>query len=100
MDGYLLYIRSSRLVPRPQSCKLNSPDGAIPLVCAYRSALAEHIGVREGDRLEISADGARLIIEPVRPTFVLSDLLVNMTPEAMPEAFDWGEEAGRERMDD
>lgn len=63
-------------------------------------ALAEHIGVREGDRVEISADGPRLIIEPVRPSYVLSDLLVNMTPEAMREAFDWGEDAGRERMDD
>jgi antitoxin component of MazEF toxin-antitoxin module len=53
-----------------------------------------------GDRVEISADGARLIIEAVRPTYVLSDLLVNMTPEAMRDAFYWDEDAGRERMAD
>jgi len=57
-------------------------------------ALAEQIGVGEGQKVEISADGARLIIDPVKPAYVLSDLLVNMTPEAMREAFDWGKDAG------
>ena len=63
-------------------------------------ALAEHIGATEGQRVNIVAEGARLIIEPVAPVISLSDLLVNMTPEAMREAFDWGEDAGRERLDE
>jgi len=63
-------------------------------------ALAEHIGVSEGQRVNIVVEGARLIIEPVSPAFSLQDLLVNMTPAAMRDAFDWGEDAGRERVDD
>lgn len=62
-------------------------------------ALAEQIGVSVGQKVEISADGRRLIIEPLKPAYVLNDLLVNMTPEAMREAFDWGEDAGQERVE-
>jgi len=62
-------------------------------------ALAEHIGVNEGQTVEISADGARLIVEPIKPAYLLQDLLANMTPDAMREVFDWGEEIGRERVD-
>ncbi len=62
-------------------------------------ALAQQIGVSEGQKVNIVAEGARLIIEPAPPAFALQDLLVNMTPEAMREAFDWGEDAGRERVD-
>lgn len=63
-------------------------------------ALAEHIGAREGQKLTIVADGARLIIEPAAQRPRLADLLVNMTPDAMRAAFDWGEDVGRERADD
>jgi antitoxin MazE len=62
-------------------------------------SLAEHIDVHEGQTVEISVDGARLTVEPIRPALSLRDLLVNMTPEAMREAFDWGEDVGRERVD-
>jgi antitoxin MazE len=62
-------------------------------------ALAEQIGVSEGQKVEISTDGARLIIEPLKPAYTLSDLLTNITPEAMREAFDWGEDKGRERVE-
>jgi len=62
-------------------------------------SLAEHIGVNEGQIVEISVDGARLTVEPIKPAYSLSDLLVNMTPAAMREAFDWGEDVGRERVD-
>jgi antitoxin MazE len=63
-------------------------------------ALAAQIGASEGQKVSIVADGARLIIEPVPAAFSLKDLLVNMTPDAMRDAFDWGEDAGRERVDD
>jgi len=63
-------------------------------------ALAEQIGASEGQKVNIVADGARLIIEPVPPAFSLQDLLVNMTPNAMREAFSWGEDAGHEHVDD
>jgi antitoxin MazE len=63
-------------------------------------ALAQQIGASEGQKVNIVADGARLIIEPIAPAFSLQDLLVNMTPESMRAAFDWGEDEGRERVDD
>ena len=63
-------------------------------------ALAQQIGASEGQKVNIVADGARLIIEPVAPALSLRDLLVNMTPKAMGAAFDWGEDVGRERVDE
>jgi antitoxin MazE len=63
-------------------------------------ALAQQIGASEGQKVSIVADGARLIIEPIAPAASLQDLLVNMTPEAMRTAFDWGEDTARERTDD
>ena len=63
-------------------------------------ALAQPIGASEGQKVNIVADGVRLIIEPVAPAPSLQDLLVNMTPEAIRAAFDWGEDMARERMDD
>lgn len=62
-------------------------------------SLAQHIGVNEGQIVEISVDGARLTVEPIPRAYSLADLLVNMTPDAMREAFDWGEDVGRERVD-
>ena len=46
------------------------------------------------------ADGARLIIEPVTKAWRLEDVLVGMTPEGMHEAFDWGDDRGREVVDE
>lgn len=63
-------------------------------------ALARQIGVREGQRVNVIADGPRLIIEPVTEVWRLEDLLAGMTPEAMHEAFDWGDDRGREAVDD
>jgi antitoxin MazE len=63
-------------------------------------ALAQQIGASEGQKVNIVAEGARLIIEPVLPAFSLQEVLVNMTPEAMRAAFDWGEDVGRERVND
>ena len=62
-------------------------------------ALAEHIGAREGQKLTIVADGARLIIEPVAQRPRLAALSANMKPEAMRAAFDCGEDAGRKDAD-
>ena len=63
-------------------------------------ALADRIGAKDGQKVNIVADGERLIIEPVAKAYALTDLLVNMTPDAMRAAFDWGDAVGRERVDD
>jgi antitoxin MazE len=58
--------------------------------------IALRAGLREGARVDVEAEGDRIIISPARPRYVLADLLKGMTPEAMREAFDWGPDKGRE----
>ena len=68
--------------------------------------IARQAGLREGARVDVEAQGSRIIISPARPRYVLADLLKGMTPEgmtpegmtpeAMREAFDWGADKGRE----
>jgi antitoxin MazE len=53
-------------------------------------------GLRQGDRVDVEAEGDRIIISPARRRYVLADLLEGMTPEAMRQAFDWGPDRGRE----
>jgi antitoxin MazE len=58
--------------------------------------IARQAGLRERARVEVEAEGDRIIISPARPRYVLADLLQGMTPQAMREAFDWGPDKGRE----
>ena len=58
--------------------------------------IAARTGLSEGVRVEVEAEGDRIVITPARPRYVLADLLQGMTPEAMREAFDWGPDKGRE----
>jgi antitoxin MazE len=58
--------------------------------------MAIEAGLRAGTRVEIAAEGDRIVITPARPRYKLADLLEGVTPEAMREAFDWGLDVGRE----
>ena len=58
--------------------------------------IASRIGLREGARVEVEAEGDRIVISPARRRYVLTDLLKDVTPQAMREAFDWGDDKGRE----
>lgn len=58
--------------------------------------VADQAGLRAGSRVEIAAEDGRVVISAARPRYVLADLLKDMTPEAMREAFDWGPDVGRE----
>jgi len=62
-------------------------------------AIAAEAGLREGSRVEMRAENGQIVVAPARPRPTLDELLVGMTPEAMHEAFDWGEAVGRERVD-
>jgi len=42
----------------------------------------------------------RIVISSTRPRYKLSDLLVGMTPDAMRDVFDWGDDVGREAVDE
>jgi len=58
--------------------------------------IARQAGLRAGVRVDVEAQGDRIIISPAHPRYVLADLLKGLTPQAMREAFDWGPEKGRE----
>jgi antitoxin MazE len=58
--------------------------------------VAARVGLRDGARVEIAAEGERIVITPTRRRYVLADLLKGVTPQAMREAFDWGPDRGRE----
>jgi antitoxin MazE len=61
--------------------------------------LAGRLGLAEGTRVEIEAEGDRVIISQCRPRYSLKELLVGMTPKAMHKAFEWGPDVGRESID-
>ena len=58
--------------------------------------IAEQAGLHAGSRVEVMAENGRVVVSPARPKYVLVDLLKDMTPDAMREAFDWGPDVGRE----
>jgi antitoxin MazE len=53
-------------------------------------------GLHAGVRVEVAAEGGKIIITPMRRPYGLADLLQDVTPEAMREAFDLGPDKGRE----
>lgn len=63
-------------------------------------ALTEQIGVTEGQKVEIRAEGGRIVVEPVRSPLTWEQMLENTTPEELRNAWDWGEDVGREIVDD
>ena len=58
--------------------------------------IAGRAGLCEGARVEVEAEGDRIIITPARRRYVLADLLKGMTPQAMREAFEWGPDKCRD----
>ncbi len=63
-------------------------------------SLTAEIGVSEGQRVEVRAEMGRIIVEPVRGPLTWEKMLENTGPEALREAWDWGEDVGREIVDD
>ncbi len=63
-------------------------------------ALTAEIGVSDGQKVDVRAENGRIIVEPVRKPFTLEQMMGNVTPEAMREAWDWGDDVGREIVDD
>ena len=61
--------------------------------------VAAKLGLTEGSRVDVSIEGDRLVISTKRPVYTLDELLVGMTPESMREAFDWGPDMGREKVE-
>ncbi|HZZ34179.1 MAG TPA: AbrB/MazE/SpoVT family DNA-binding domain-containing protein [Caulobacteraceae bacterium] len=58
--------------------------------------LVRRVGLGEGASVEMTAENGRIVIT-VRREPRLDELLRGMSPQAMAEAFDWGDDRGRER---
>jgi antitoxin MazE len=58
--------------------------------------VAAKIGLTEGSRVEMHAEGSTITISVERPVYSLAELLEDTTPEAMRDAWDWGPDVGRE----
>jgi antitoxin MazE len=61
--------------------------------------LAARLGIAEGSRVDMRAEQDRIVISVARPVYTLDELLVGTTPKAMHEAFDWGDDVGRETVE-
>jgi antitoxin MazE len=61
--------------------------------------IAARVGLTEGARVDVTAEGDRVVIAIGRPRYRLEELLAGMTPDAMHEAFDWGPDLGREAVE-
>ena len=55
--------------------------------------------ISSGQDFEILVGDDRLTIRAVPQRYKLEDLLTNVTPSAMAEAFSWGQSVGREFVD-
>jgi len=58
--------------------------------------VALRAGFTDGLSVEVEARGGEVVIRPVQPRYTLDELLEGVTPAAMREAFDWGDDVGRE----
>lgn len=57
-------------------------------------------GLHEGDEVDIVTDDQKIIITRTAPRYRLENLLAGSEGLDWSEAFDWGEDQGRERLDD
>lgn len=60
--------------------------------------IATRFRLSEGRRVEIAAEGDRIIIRMDRPRYDLDELLEGISPDVMRDAFDWGPDLGREHV--
>jgi antitoxin MazE len=59
--------------------------------------LAKQIELNEGDEIEISQEGCKLIITPKAKEYTLEQLLKGMSEEHLHSEINWGEPVGREQ---
>jgi antitoxin MazE len=89
-----MYIRQDSLPMQVQIARWGNSLGVrIPKDVATR------VGLKEGVRVDVTAEDGRIVISLERPVYRLEELLVGMTPAAMHAAFDWGGDLGREDVE-
>jgi len=60
--------------------------------------LAKSAGLREGDRVDLTAEEGAVVVRRVNPRYTLDQLLASMTPENVHPEIEWGGPVGRERF--
>lgn len=58
--------------------------------------IAARAGFASGTPVELEARRGEVVLRAVPPRYTLDELLDGVTPQAMREAFDWGDDVGRE----
>jgi antitoxin MazE len=58
--------------------------------------LAVRIGLAEGARMEMTAEGTTITTSVDRPVYTLDELLTDLTPEVVGGVWSWGPDVGRE----
>ena len=61
-------------------------------------SLAKSAGLREGDRVDLTAEEGAVVMRRVKPRYTLDQLLASMTPENVHPEIEWGGPVGRERF--
>lgn len=62
--------------------------------------IAEEMHLTEGAQVEIKVEAGALTLRPAQPRYRLEDLLRGVTPRAMRKAWSWGEDRGRENVEE
>jgi antitoxin MazE len=60
--------------------------------------IAAAAGLSAGDKVEMLAEDHRIVMSVAKPRYRLDEMLAGMTPAAMRDVFDWGEDVGREHV--
>ncbi len=74
------------------------------LAIRFPGEVAEAVGLRSGERVEIDSHDGDIVIRRAAPHFTLEDLFRGKSPAAWRAlyagAFDWGPDVGREVVED
>lgn len=66
--------------------------------------IAKSVGLRDGEHVEIEAEGGEIVIRRAIPHFTLKELFRGRSPAewraAYADAFDWGTDRGREAVEE
>jgi len=61
--------------------------------------MAIRLGLSEGAKVNVDAEGDRIVVSVARPRYRIEDLVADLTHDDLAGAFDWGPDQGREVID-
>ena len=67
-------------------------------------AVLDELGIKQGDRVELTVKDGKAIIEPAKPKKITLEWIISemdrLGPENAPETVEWGPDRGEEIIDD